>query len=72
MGHDGTQKEDVHGMFLEGKPGLALVNRPVGVHLSNEYELDMGGKTQPSVNINDLLFTANYLLAVCDIVFPAF
>ncbi|KAJ5882834.1 uncharacterized protein N7473_011096 [Penicillium subrubescens] len=40
--------------------------------LTDEYELDLGGKTQPSVNIDDLLYSTYHLLAVCDIAFPTF
>ncbi|OKP08624.1 hypothetical protein PENSUB_5538, partial [Penicillium subrubescens] len=31
--------------------------------LTDEYELDLGGKTQPSVNIDDLLYSTYHLLA---------
>ncbi|KAJ6121221.1 FluG domain protein [Penicillium sp. IBT 18751x] len=40
--------------------------------LTDEYELDQGGKTQPSINIDNLLYSTYHLLAVCDIAFPTF
>lgn len=52
-------KEDVYGMIPEGESGLSLTDRQlVRTSLTDEYELDKGGKTQPSVNIDNLLFTA--------------
>jgi hypothetical protein len=38
--------------------------------LTDEYELDLGAKTQPSVNIDDLLYTAYHLMAITDTWFP--
>jgi hypothetical protein len=60
-------------MIPERESGLLLINRQlVRTLLTDEYDLDMGGKTQPSVNIDDLLFTVYRLLAVCGIAFPTF
>ena len=42
----------------------------VNVKLTQEFNLDLTGKTQPSVNIDDLLFTTYHLMAACDIAFP--
>lgn len=41
----------------------------MNVKLTWEFNLDLTGKTQTSVNIDDLLFTIYYLLAACDIAF---
>lgn len=49
-----------------------LLLKLVCTTLTDEYELDLGGKTQPSVNIDDLLYSTYHLLAVCDIAFPTF
>jgi hypothetical protein len=38
--------------------------------LTDEYELDLGGKTQPSVNIDDLLYSNYHLIAITDVWFP--
>ena len=38
--------------------------------LTDEYDLDLGAKTHPSVNIDDLLFTTYHLMAVSDVHFP--
>lgn len=40
--------------------------------LTDEYELNLSGKTQPSVNIDDLLYSTYHLLTICDITFPTF
>ncbi|KAJ5089482.1 hypothetical protein N7532_008166 [Penicillium argentinense] len=40
--------------------------------LSNEWNFDKGAKEQPTINIDDLLFTTWHLLAVCDLTFPTF
>lgn len=40
--------------------------------LSDEYELDMGAKTQPACSIDDLLFSTYHLLVACDVAFPTF
>ncbi|KAL2006851.1 hypothetical protein VTN00DRAFT_9519 [Thermoascus crustaceus] len=37
--------------------------------LTDEYELDLGAKTQPPVNIDDLLFSTYHLMAVCKVQF---
>ncbi|OJJ83623.1 uncharacterized protein ASPGLDRAFT_418591 [Aspergillus glaucus CBS 516.65] len=37
--------------------------------LTDEYNLDLGPKTQPSVNIDDHLFTTYHLMAVSDVHF---
>lgn len=42
----------------------------VSVTLTDEYNLDMGAKTQPTINIDDLLFTTYHLLAACDVAVP--
>jgi hypothetical protein len=39
--------------------------------LTDEYELDLGAKTQPSINIDDLLFSTYHLIAVT-MAFPVF
>ena len=49
-----------------------LLLKLVSTTLTDEYELHLGGKTQPSVNIDDLLYSTYHLLAVCDIAFPTF
>ncbi|EYE91976.1 uncharacterized protein EURHEDRAFT_405637 [Aspergillus ruber CBS 135680] len=38
--------------------------------LTDKYDLDLGAKTQPSVNIDDLLFTTYHLMALSDMHFP--
>ncbi|KAL4870886.1 hypothetical protein BDV12DRAFT_195076 [Aspergillus spectabilis] len=38
--------------------------------LTIEYELDLGGKSQPPVNIDDLLFATHHLVAVTKIQYP--
>lgn len=40
--------------------------------LSDEYELDMGAKTQPACNIDDLLSSTYHLLVACAVAFPTF
>ncbi|KAJ5102244.1 FluG domain protein [Penicillium alfredii] len=49
-----------------------LLLKLVCTTLTDEYELDLGGKTQPSVNIDDLLYSTYHLLVMCDIAFPTF
>jgi hypothetical protein len=49
-----------------------LLLKLVCTTLTDEYELNLGGKTQPSVNIDDLLYSTYHLLAVCDIAFSTF
>ncbi|KAJ5159862.1 FluG domain protein [Penicillium canariense] len=49
-----------------------LLLKLVCTTLTDEYELDLGGKTQLLVNIDDLLYSTYHLLAVCDIAFPTF
>jgi hypothetical protein len=49
-----------------------LLLKLVCTTLTDKYELDLGGKTQPSVNIDDLLYSTYHLLAVCDIASPTF
>ncbi|PYH94545.1 FluG domain protein [Aspergillus ellipticus CBS 707.79] len=44
----------------------------VSVTLTDEYELDKGAKTQPTMNIDDVLFTTYHLLAESRIAFPTF
>ncbi|KAB8259317.1 hypothetical protein BDV32DRAFT_159408 [Aspergillus pseudonomiae] len=38
--------------------------------LTDEYELDLGAKTQPPCNIDDLLFSTHHLMAVTKVNFP--
>ncbi|KAL4933523.1 FluG domain protein [Aspergillus undulatus] len=38
--------------------------------LTTDYELDVGGKTQPPINMDDLLFSTYHLIAVTKIQFP--
>ena len=38
--------------------------------LTDEYELDLGAKTQPSISIDDLLFSTYNLMAITDVHFP--
>jgi len=37
--------------------------------LTDEYELDLGAKTQPSISIDDLLFSTYHLMAITDVHF---
>jgi hypothetical protein len=39
----------------------------VCITLTDEYELDLGAKTQPSINIDDLLFSTYHLMAIADV-----
>ncbi|OJJ82561.1 uncharacterized protein ASPGLDRAFT_1496032 [Aspergillus glaucus CBS 516.65] len=57
------------GRELPQEIGRGLTNL-VNVKLTQEFNLDLTGKTQPSVNIDDLLFTTYHLLTACDIAFP--
>jgi hypothetical protein len=47
-----------------------LTDKMVAITLTVEYDLDKSGKTQPPVNIDDVLFITYNLLAQCDIAFP--
>ncbi|PYH99453.1 FluG domain protein [Aspergillus ellipticus CBS 707.79] len=38
--------------------------------LTDEYELELGGKTQPSMNIDDLLYTTHHLVGITNVWFP--
>ncbi len=49
-----------------------LLLKLVCTTLTDYYELDLDCKTQPSVNIDDLLYSTYHLLAVCDIVYMYF
>jgi hypothetical protein len=40
--------------------------------LTDYYELDLDCKLQPSVNIDNLLYSTYYILAGCDIVYMYF
>ncbi|KAJ5873646.1 uncharacterized protein N7473_013205 [Penicillium subrubescens] len=44
----------------------------VCITLTDEYDFGPQGKIQPSVNIDDLLYSTLHLLAVCSIAFSDF
>lgn len=37
------------------------------MHYTNKYKLNLGAKTQPLVNIKDLLYSTYYLVAFCKV-----
>ncbi|KAJ5120779.1 FluG domain protein [Penicillium bovifimosum] len=52
--------------------GRNITMKLVYTTLTDEYELNIGAKAQPLVNIDDLLFTVYHLLAFSNLSFPIF